>query len=379
MNFAFSDEQEMLRDTARRFLDDKAGSEVVRRLMESDSGFDPEHWQEIAAQGWQAMTIPEEYGGVGFSFLEQAILMEEMGRSLFPSPYLSSVVLGAELVLAAGTEEQKQSLLPAVAAGEVRLALAHLEPAGRWDASGVEMTAPRDGDELVLDGTKSFVIDGHTAHTLIVVARTDPASSGPDGISLILVPGDTAGVVSTRVETMDQTRKQAEVTFAGTRVPITAVLGADGSGWAALERTLSRAAVALAFEQVGGAQQCLDMSVDYAKVRVQFGRPIGSFQAVKHKCADMLVEIEAAKSAAYYAGWAVAVDDADVGIAASLAKSYCSEAYSHAAGESIQIFGGIGFTWEHDAHLYFKRSKSDELMFGTPSAHRMKLADILGL
>jgi alkylation response protein AidB-like acyl-CoA dehydrogenase len=379
MNFAFSEEQEMLRDTARRYLDDKAGSEVVRRLMETDRGFDEEHWNEIAAQGWQAMTIPEAYGGVGFSFMELGILMEEMGRSLFPSPYLSSIVLGAELVLAAGTEEQKQSILPTVAAGEVRLAVAHLEPAGSWDASGIEMTATREGEELVLDGTKAFVIDGHTAHTLIVVARTDPTSSGSDGISLIVVPSDAPGVDRRRIETMDQTRKLAEITFAGTRVPMTAVVGSIGSGWDALERTLTRAVVALAFEQVGGAQRCLDMSVDYAKARVQFGRPIGSFQAVKHKCADMLVEIEAAKSAAYYAGWAVTVDDADLGVAASLAKSYCSEAYSHAAGESIQVHGGIGFTWEHDAHLYFKRSKTDELLFGTPSSHRKKLADILDL
>jgi alkylation response protein AidB-like acyl-CoA dehydrogenase len=283
------------------------------------------------------------------------------------------------LVLAAGTEEQKQSILPTVAAGEVRLAVAHLEPAGSWDASGIEMTATREGEELVLDGTKAFVIDGHTAHTLIVVARTDPTSSGSDGISLIVVPSDAPGVDRRRIETMDQTRKLAEITFAGTRVPMTAVVGSIGSGWDALERTLTRAVVALAFEQVGGAQRCLDMSVDYAKARVQFGRPIGSFQAVKHKCADMLVEIEAAKSAAYYAGWAVTVDDADLGVAASLAKSYCSEAYSHAAGESIQVHGGIGFTWEHDAHLYFKRSKTDELLFGTPSSHRKKLADILDL
>ncbi len=382
MNFAFSDEQEMLRETARRFLDDKAGSEVVRRLMESDSGFDEEHWSEMAAQGWQAMTIPEEYGGVGFSFMEQAILMEEMGRSVFPSPYLSSVVLGADLVLEAGSEEQKRSILPAVAAGEVRLAVAQLEPNGRWNASGIEMTATRDGEELVLDGTKSFVIDGHNPHTLIGVARTDVGSSGPDGLRLIVVPGDAGGVASRRIETMDQTRKMAEVTFTGTRIPATSVLGSDvlgADGWSALERILTRAVVALAFEQVGGAQQCLDMSVEYAKVRVQFGRPIGSFQAVKHKCAEMLVEIEAAKSAAYYAGWAVTVDDADLGVASALAKSYCSEAYSHAAGENIQIHGGIGFTWEHDAHLYFKRSKADELLFGTPASHRAKLADILGL
>lgn len=379
MNFALSEEQEMLRMTSRRFLDERAGSDVVRNLMETAAGFDAALWQEIAAQGWQGMAIPEEYGGAGFTFMEQAILMEEMGRSLFPAPYLSSIVLGADLVLTAGTEEQKQTILPDVASGEIRLAVAHLESGGRWDATGVEMTATNEGGGFVLEGAKFFVIDGHTADSLIVVARTDPSSSGTDGISLFLLPADTDGIESRRVETMDQTRKQAEITFAAVRVPATAMLGDPGSGWSSLQEMLQRAVVALAFEQVGGAQQCLDMSVEYAKARIQFGRPIGSFQAIKHKCADMLVAIESARSAAYYAGWAASVGDEDLAIAAPLAKSYCSEAYSHAAGENIQIHGGIGFTWEHDAHLFFKRAKTDELLFGTPADHRAALADALGL
>ena len=379
MNFAFSEEQEMLRETARRFLDDKAPSEVVRRLMETEEGFDDGLWQEIAAQGWQAMAIPEEYGGAGFSFLEMAILMEEMGRSLFPAPFLSSVVLGADLIATAGTEEQRKELLPGVAAGESRVAVAHMEENGRWGADGITMVARAEGGDLVLDGTKLFVVDGHTADTLIVAARTDPDSSGADGISVVVVDGSAEGVERSRLETMDMTRKQARVSFDGVRVPRSAVLGEAGSGWAALDETLTRAGVALAFEQVGGAQQCLDMSVDYAKVRVQFGRPIGSFQAVKHKCADMLVQVESAKSAAYYAGWAAGSGDDELPIVAPLAKSYCSEAYFFCASENIQVHGGIGFTWEHDAHLYFKRAKSDELMFGSPAYHRTILADRLGI
>lgn len=378
MNFAFSEEQEMLRETARRYLDDKAPSEVVRRLMDSETGFDEELWSGIATQGWQAMAIPEEYGGAGFSFMEMAILMEEMGRSLFPSPFLSSIVLGSQLLLAAGTEEQKQNLLPGVAAGETRLAVAHLEPSGGWDADSVGMTFDRDGDDLLLGGTKAFVIDGHTAHILLVVAR-EPGSEGADGVSVIAVPGDATGLTRRRVETMDQTRKQADIEFEGVRVPMSAVIGAEGAAWPAVSETLRRAAVALAFEQVGGAQRCLDMSVEYSKVRVQFGRPIGSFQAIKHKCADMLVDVESAKSAAYYAGWAASVGDDDLAVAAPLAKSFCSEAYCHAAGETIQIHGGIGFTWEHDAHLFFKRAKTDELLFGTPARHRAALADHLGI
>jgi alkylation response protein AidB-like acyl-CoA dehydrogenase len=379
MDFTLSEEQEMLRDTARRFLADKADTAVVRRLMETESGFDHDHWVEIANQGWQAMAIPEEYGGAGFTFMEQAILMEEMGRSLFPSPFLSSIVLGADLILTAGSNDQKQEILPAVAAGEHRLAFAHLERGGDWGPDGVTMSAVQDGADLVLDGTKAYVIDGHTAQLFVVAVRSEEGSSGRDGISLVIVPADADGVTSVRTETLDQTRKQAEVTFTAVRVPQAAILGVPGEGWDAVAAVLRRAAVALAFEQVGGAQECLDMSVEYAKVRVQFGRPIGSFQAIKHKCAEMLVEVEAARSAAYYAGWVVAHDDSDIAVAAPLAKSYCSEAYSHAAGENIQIHGGIGFTWEHDAHLYFKRAKTDELLFDTPTAHRGRLAEALGL
>ena len=379
MNFAFSEEQEMLRDTARRFLETKSPSEVVRRLMETDEGYDPSLWSEIAAQGWQAMAIPEEYGGAGFSFMEQAILMEEMGRTLFPSPFLSTVVVGADLVLTAGTEEQKQEILPGIAAGERTIALAHLEENGSWGADGITMVAKKDGSDLMLDGVKSFVVDGHTADTLIVVARTDDTSSGEDGISLIVVPGDADGISRRRLETMDQTRKQAEIRFEGVRVPASSILGGEGTGWAALQDTLDRAVVALAFEQVGGATTCMEMSVQYAKDRVQFGRPIGSFQAIKHKCADMLVEVESAKSAAYYAGWAVTAGDDEVKVVAPLAKSYCSEAFFHCAAETIQIHGGIGFTWEHDAHLYFKRAKTDELLFGSPAHHRAVLADRLGI
>jgi alkylation response protein AidB-like acyl-CoA dehydrogenase len=377
MDFAFSEEQEMLRDTARRYLQAKASSEVVRRLMETDEGFDPKLWAEIAEQGWQAMAIPEEYGGAGFTFMEQAILMEEMGRTLFPVPYLSSIVLGADLILTAGTEEQKRDLLPGIATGERRVALAHLEENGSWDAVGVTLVAKRDGDAFVLDGTKTFVLDGHTADTLLVVVRTDEGATGEQGIGTLVVDAGAPGVARRRIETMDMTRKQAEIVFDGVRVPVSALLGRGD--WAGLQGTLTRAAVALAFEQVGGAQKCLDMSVEYARVRVQFGRPIGSFQAIKHKCADMLVDVESAKSAAYYAGWAVAAGDDEVAIVAPLAKSFCSEAYFRCAAENIQIHGGIGFTWEHDAHLYFKRAKTDELLFGTPAQHRAVLADRLGL
>ena len=378
MRFALSEEQEMLRSTARRFLGTKAPTSLVRRLMETDSGFDPDLWAEIAAQGWQSMAIPEEFGGAGFGPVEQGILMEEMGRSLFPAPFLSSVVLGAELILRLGSDEQKKELLPQIAAGESRPAVAQLEPSGGWGPDGIELAARRSGSDLVLSGTKAFVLDGHTADTLLVVVRSE-GTSGASGISVLAVDPATKGVTRRRVETMDMTRKQAEVRFDDVRVPSASILGEEGAAWPALDEVLTRAVVALAFEQLGGAERCLEMAVEYAKARVQFGRPIGSFQAIKHRCADMLVKVEGAKSAAYYAAWSATDADPDLAVAAPLAKSYCSEAYFFCAAENIQIHGGIGFTWEHDAHLYLKRAKTDELLFGSPAHHRARLADHIGL
>ena len=378
MNFSFTEEQDFLRETVRRFLDDKAPIDRIRALMETDQVHDPALWQEMAGLGWQAMAIPEEYGGAGYGFLELMVILEEMGRSVFAAPFLSSVVLGATLIEALGTEDQKKSLLSEIAAGTTTVALALTEPNGRWDADGVEVVGQPEGDDFVVSGTKRFVVDGHTADTLLVVVRR-PGTAGTDGLSVLIVDGDAAGVTRTKQESMDQTRPLADVGFDNVRVPANQMLGDGATAWEAIDRTLSVVSVALAAEAVGGAQACLDMAVEYAKNRIQFGRPIGSFQAIKHKCADVLVAVESAKSAAYYAGWAVAESDEELEIVAPLAKSYCTEAYFKAAAENIQIHGGIGFTWEHDAHLYFKRAKSIELMFGSPAYHRARLADALGI
>ena len=374
MNFSFTEEQEELRRYTRQWLDENCPLETVRQLMDTDAGYDRGHWQAIAEMGWLAMAIPEEWGGAGFSFLELFVLLEEQGRSLFCSPFLSTVVMAASVVEEAGDRRQKQQVLPAIAEGDLTAAVAFTEPNGRWDAAGVAARAePRDGGGWILNGTKSFVLDGQVADLLVVAARTG------QGVSLFLVPGEAEGVTRRRLQTMDQTRKQAEIELRDVKLESHALLGSDGGGWPVLERMMERAAVALAAEQVGGAQACLGMAVDYAKVRKQFGRPIGSFQAIKHKCADMLAQVESARSAAYYAGWAVSEDNEERPLMASLAKSYCSEAYFASAAENIQIHGGIGFTWEHDAHLYFKRAKSSELLFGDPSFHREKIADLLGL
>ena len=374
MNFAFTAEQDMLRDSVRSYLADKVPMTRVRELMETDAGYDPDVWAEMAAMGWQGMAIPEEYGGSGYSYLELGILLEEMGRVLTPVPFLSSVVLGAGAVLLAGNEEQRSDLLPGVASGDRLMALATVEPDGGWDPAAATTVAESRGDIVMINGAKAFVVDGHIADSLVVSARNDAGA-----VDLYIVDAETAGVSRRSVATMDLTRKQAAVEFTDATVPVSARLGDPGSGVATLERLSDLAVTALAFEQVGGAQRCLEMSVEYAKERHQFGRPIGSFQAVKHKCADMLVSIESARSAAYYAGWAAAEDPGELLTVAPLAKSHCSEAYFSVAAETIQVHGGIGFTWEHDAHLYFKRAKSDELMLGTPAAWRAVLADRLGL
>jgi alkylation response protein AidB-like acyl-CoA dehydrogenase len=294
----------------------------------------------------------------------------EMGRALLCAPYLSSVALAAEALLRCGDEAAKKDLLPGLAARGTTGTVALLERPGRWDDAGVSMRARRRGTQWILDGTKRHVLDGHIAELILVGARTDA------GVGLFAVDGSAPGLARTPVPTLDQTRKQAHLDFAGTPGRL---IGDEAAGRPVLRRVLDTAAILMAAEQVGGASRALEMAVGYAKVRVQFGRPIGSFQAVKHLCADMLTDTEAARSAAYYGLWALATDDEDIPAAASLARVYCSQAYSRVAAGTIQVHGGIGVTWEHPAHLYLKRAKACEAMFGTPAYHRELLAARLGL
>ncbi len=371
MNFAFSEEQEELRRSVRRFLEDKSPETEVRRLMATTEGYDPAVWSQMADQlGLQSLIIPEDLGGAGFGYVELTVVLEEMGAALLCAPFFSSVALAANALLTSGDRKAQEYLLPGIASGETIATLAVTEDSGRWEPDAVTLAATETGEGWALDGHKSFVIDGHVADLVLVVARTG------SGLSLFGVKGDADGLVRTPLATMDQTRKQARLEFSETPAWL---IGEQGGAMPGLVKTLDLAAVALAAEQVGGAQRCLDMSVEYAKTRIQFGRPIGSFQAIKHKCADMLLEVESSKSAAYYAGWAAAEDSDELPVVASLAKSYCSEAYFHAAAENIQIHGGIGFTWEHDAHLYFKRAKSSELLVGDPAYHRELLAQRIGI
>ncbi len=325
MNFAFTEEQDELRSTIRAFMEAKSSEEAVREQMETDAGFDADVWKQMAEQmGLQGMHIPEEYGGSGFGYVELGIVLEEMGRALLCAPFFSSVVLAANTLIHSGDEAAKAAHLPGIAAGTTIATLAFTEPSGRWDESGITMEATASGDGYTLTGTKSYVLDGHTADLILVAARTSA------GVSLFAVDAGASGLERTALATMDQTRKQARLEFSST--PAT-LIGADGAGWQVLETVLDLAAVGLAAEQVGGAQLVLEMAVQYAKDRVQFGRPIGSFQAIKHKCADMLLEVESAKSAAYYGLWCASEMNEELPSVASLAKAYCSEAYFHATAE----------------------------------------------
>ena len=373
MNFAFSEEQEELRRIVRQFLESKSPETEVRRLMETTEGYDPAVWKQMANElGLQSLAIPEEYGGQGFTYVELVVVLEEMGRALLCAPYFSTVVLAANAILNSGDEAAKKELLPGIASGETIATLAFTEPNGKWDASGIEATRHQGRRRAGrIDGTKMFVLDGHTADLIVVAAPHRRRHLALHRRRRRRGPHPHAA----RHDGPDPQAGQARV------------LGRAGHAdrhrgrrrGRSLGRVLDLAAVALAAEQVGGAQKVLDMSVEYAKVRVQFGRPIGSFQAIKHKCADMLLEVESAKSAAYYAAWCAAEVNDELPVVACLAKAYCSEAYFHAAAENIQIHGGIGFTWEHPAHLYFKRAKSSELLFGDPTYHRELLAQRIGI
>ncbi|WP_069760033.1 acyl-CoA dehydrogenase family protein [Streptomyces sp. LUP47B] len=374
MDLTFSEEQDELRKVVRSFLAKHSDEATVRRLAGDPHGHDPVVWRRMAGElGLQGLAVPEEYGGSGFGYVDLGIVFEEAGRALLCGPYFATVALAAEALLRCGDEQARRDLLPGIASGETVATLALTEDGGRWDEQGIGLTAARDGTGgWRLTGVKTYVPDGHLADLLLVAART------PSGISLLAVgTADAPGLTRTPLPTLDQTRKQARIEFTDTPARL---LGPEGGAWPALERTLAGAAVLLAAEQVGGAAAALDAAVEYAKIREQYGRPIGSFQGIKHKCADMLMEIESARSAAYGGLWALdAGDETEIAMAAALAQAFCSEAFTKVAADNIQVHGGIGFTWEHPAHLYFKRAKSSEVLLGTPSYHRELLATRLGI
>src|SRR5437588_3987185 len=378
MDIGFTEEQEMLRETARKFLDDECTTQFVRRLMATEGSLSDKFWQKLAGQGWLGILYSEEDGGSGLGLVDLVVLIEEIGRAVMPGPYLATVLLGGAAIAAAGSPEQRRDWLPRIAAGELKATLAVTEPNARWDAAGITTTARETRGGFTLSGSKMFVPDAQLANVIVVAARSRDGSTMEDGVSLLLVPKDAAGLGIRRLSSVDETRKLCEVTLDNVAVPGSALLGELHQGWAPLQQVIDRAAVALSAEMCGAAQRVLEMTVDYAKLRVAFGKPIGSYQGVKHKCADMLVEIENAKSLTYYAAWAVDENEADAPLAVSMAKAAASDAGRKVCAAGIQLHGGIGMTWEHDLQLYLKRAKAAEVAFGDASWHRERVAQLMG-
>jgi len=376
LDFGFSEEQEMLRQSARTMLERECPAPRVRELMDDALGYAPAMWRRMAELGWLGLVIPESAGGAGLGYIEMAVLAEEMGRALLPSPFIWTVMF-AEAIRRGGNDQQKSELLPKIAAGDLIATAAILESSGAWGEGGIAMPARRSGNSFILEGTKILVNDAHAADRMLIAARTGGRRGG--GVTLFALDARRPEIAVSALATMDRTRKLSEVRFDNLKVSKNDVVGEVGGGWPLLAAALDRARVTLAAEMIGGAQRVLEMTVDYSRMRQQFGRPIGSFQAVQHKCANMMVDIESARSAIYYAAWAVSNETADAPLAAALAKAAASDAYRRVAADGIQLHGGIGFTWEHDAHLYFKRAKSSEFTFGDGNFNREIVADLIGL
>jgi alkylation response protein AidB-like acyl-CoA dehydrogenase len=359
MKYSFSSEQDEFRSNLRRFLADRAPVKETRRLMETDAGWEREGWKTLNAElGLTAVRIPEEYGGHGFGFGEHCIVLEEMGRALVCAPYFATTVLAAGAILHAGSAERKAALLPGIASGETVATLASVEDNGSWDAEACTLTASATGR---LNGHKSFVLDGHTADLIVVLAR------GPAGLAFYTVDGKPAGLTRRLLKTMDPTRKLARLEFSDVEATLL------GSAAGCYERVMIEAAVCLSNEMVGGAERLREDALAYSMMRMQFGKAIASFQSMKHKAADMLMDVELAKSAAYYAAAALDDGDDDIAMTASLAKACASDAYSQTATHAIQIHGGIGFTYDNDTHLWYKRAKSSDVLFGDAFCHREKM------
>jgi alkylation response protein AidB-like acyl-CoA dehydrogenase len=370
LDFGFSEEQEMLRDAAKRFLADNCPTTFVRKQMADATAHDKEFWKKLVGLGWPGLLIPEQYGGQGGSFLDMTVIVEEAGKALLPGPLFTQALLAVPITLEGGSDQLKKDILPRMAKGEFIGTVAIAEAPGRFDADGIQLKATKSGSDYVLNGEKFFVPDAHVANGMCVAART--GGSGEKGITLLLVPSDSKGLTVTQLKTVDMTRRLCHVKFENVKAG--GVLGKADEGWPILRRAMEVATAALSTELVGTAQKALDLSVEYAKTRVQFGKPIGSFQAVKHKCVDMMVAVENARSLAYYAAWAVDTRAPEASTAVPMAKAYASDMAKTVTSEAIQVHGGIGFTWEHDMHLYHRRALAGEANLGNAPVHRETVA-----
>ena len=378
MDIGFTDEQELLRETARKFLDSECATKFVRDVMATDTAVTDAFWQQLAENGWLGINFAEDDGGSGLGLVDLVVLMEEIGRAVMPGPYLATVLLGGAAIAEAGSPAQRREYLAKIADGSLKATLALTEANARWDAAGITLAAREDRGGFTLSGSKMFVPDAHLADVIAVATRTRDGSTMEDGVSLFLVPKGAVGVSVKLLPSIDKTRKLCEVRLDNVSVPTSALLGEVHGGWPALSRVIDKAAVALAAEMCGGAQKVLDITVEYAKLRETFGKPIGAYQGVKHKCADMLVDIENAKSLTYYAAWAIDEGSDEATQAVSMAKAYASDASRKVCAAGIQLHGGIGMTWEHDLQLYLKRGKACEVAFGDAAWHRERVARLMG-
>jgi len=377
MEFSLNEEQEMLKTMARDFLENECPKTYVRTMMEDEVGHTPELWQKMAEVGWLGLIFPEEYGGAGMSFRDLTILCEEMGRAVLPSPFISTVLLAGLPILTAGTEEQKKEFLPKIANGEAVFTLAAIETDGDLWPGGINIRAVSQGESYIINGTKMFVPDAKAANYMLVAARTKRSEDPKEGITLFLVDAEEWGLYITPLKTMDETRKQYEVSFNRVAVPAANIIGELHQGWPIIESAVLKTTAALCAEMIGGGDWVLETSVNYAKERIAFGVPIGSFQVIKHKCADMYSGLEYARSLMEWAAEAIKEDSQDIPIAVSMAKSLCGDSYRMVTDHGIQIHGGIGFTWDHDMHLYFKRARSSDTAFGDSNYHRDLIAEYL--
>ena len=374
MDLGLDEAQQMLKNSARTFLEAECPATYVRAMEEDDRGYTPELWQKISEQGWLGLIIPEQYGGVGLSFLDLSILLEEMGRSLLPEPFFSTVVMAGMTILDAGSEAQKREFLPQIAEGQLIMTLALTEPSARWDPTGVQTAAEAQGDGYVINGTKLFVPNAHVSDYLIVVARTGQAERD---VSLFVVPRDADGISQTLLKTIASDR-QSEVVFDNVTVASSALLGELNAGWETIEKVLQWGAIGKCAEMVGGSQEVLDMTVEYAKQRVQFGRPIGSFQAVQHHCANMATDVEGTRYITYQAAWLLS-EGLPAEKEVAITKAWVSEAYRRVCALGHQCHGAIGFTKEHNMQLYSRRAKAAELAFGDADFHLEAVAQAIGL
>ena len=377
MDFGLSEEQEILRTSARDFLQKECPKQLVRQLDESDEGYSPELWRKMSDLGWMGLPFPSKYGGGDGSFLDLVVLLEAMGYNIVPGPFFSTVVLGGVTVLAAGDEDQKKDLLSKVAMGKLILTLALTEPTAKYDAISVTTTASARDGKYIINGTKLFVPDANVADYLLCVARTERASKPENGLTIFLVDSKAPGVKCTLLKTLARD-KQCEVVFDNVAVPEENILGKLNQGWKIIENVLEKAKVAKCAEMIGGAQAALDMAVAYAKERVQFNRPIGSFQAIQHYCANMVSDVDGSRFVTYKAAWKVS-EELPATMDVAIAKAWTGAAYSRVTLLAHQIFGAVGFTMDHDMHLYYRRAKAGDIMFGDSSAQRAIVARELGL